>query len=36
MYDAPNAVEELKHPRPHPSPEMVEAVKQALKYFDII
>ena len=36
MYDAPNAVEELKHPRPHPTPKMVEAIRQALKHFDII
>ncbi|MGN0804409.1 MAG: 23S rRNA (uracil(1939)-C(5))-methyltransferase RlmD [Candidatus Coproplasma sp.] len=36
MYDAPNAVEELKHPRPHPSQEMVKAIKQALKHFEII
>ena len=36
MYDAPNAVEELKRPRSHPSPEMVEAIKQALKNFEII
>lgn len=36
MYDAPNAVEELKHPRPHPSQEMVKAIKQALKHFEIV
>lgn len=36
MYDAPNAVEELKHPRPHPTPQMVEAIKAALKHFEII
>ena len=36
MYDAPNAVEELKRPRPHPTTEMVEAIKDALKYFAII
>ena len=36
MYDAPNAVEELKHPRPHPTPKMVEAIKETLKYFEII
>ena len=36
MYDAPNAVEELKPPRSHPSPEIVEAIKQALKNFEII
>ena len=27
MYDAPNAVEELKHPRKHPTAEKVEAIK---------
>lgn len=36
MYDAPNAVEELKNPRKHPTPEKVEAIKDALKYFEII
>ncbi len=36
MYDAPNAVEELKQPRKHPTPEKVEAIKDALKYFKII
>ena len=36
MYDAPNAVEELKRPRSHPTTEMVEAIKDALKYFAII
>lgn len=36
MYDAPNAVEELKHPRPHPTPKMVEAIKETLKHFDIV
>ncbi|MGN0509087.1 MAG: 23S rRNA (uracil(1939)-C(5))-methyltransferase RlmD, partial [Ruminococcus sp.] len=36
MYDAPNAVEELKRPRPHPTSKMVEAIKQALKHFEII
>lgn len=33
MYDAPNAVEELKHPRKHPTAEKVEAIKDALKHF---
>jgi len=32
MYDAPNAVEELKHPRKHPTAEKVEAIKDALKH----
>ena len=36
MYDAPNAVEELKNPRKHPTPEKVEAIKNALKSFCII
>ena len=36
MYDAPNAVEELKQPRKHPIPEKVEAIKDALKHFEII
>ena len=35
-YDAPNAVEELKRPRSHPTDEMVEAIKNALKHFEII
>ena len=35
MYDAPNAVEELKHPRAHPTPRMVEAIKETLKHFEI-
>ena len=30
MYDAPNAVEELKCPRSHPTAERVEAIKDAL------
>lgn len=36
MYDAPNAVEELKQPRKHPPEEKVEAIKDALKYFEVI
>ena len=36
MYDAPNAVEELKQLRKHPTPEKVEAIKDALRYFEII
>ena len=35
MYDAPNAVEELKQPRKHPTEEKVEAIKDALKYYKI-
>ena len=34
MYDAPNAVEELKQPRKHPTAEKVEAIKDALKHFE--
>ena len=36
MYDAPNAVEELKQPGKHPTPEKVEAIKDALRYFAVI
>lgn len=36
MYDAPNAVEEFKKPRKHPPKEKVEAITDALKYFEII
>lgn len=36
MYDAPNAVEELKQPRKHPIAEKVEAIKDALKHFEVI
>ena len=36
MYDAPNAVEELKQPRKHPTAEKVEAIKDALKHFGVI
>ena len=36
MYDAPNAVEELKKPRKHPTAEKVEAIKDALKHFEMI
>ena len=35
-YDAPNAVDELKQPRKHPPKEKVEAIKDALKYFEVI
>jgi len=33
MYGEPNTVEELKHPRPK---EKVEAITDALKYFEVI
>ncbi|NBJ91596.1 hypothetical protein [Parablautia muri] len=36
MYDAPNAVEELKQPRKYPPKEKVEAIKDALKYFEVV
>ena len=36
MYDAPNAGEELKRPRSHSTFETVEAIKDALKHFEII
>ena len=36
MYDAPNAVEELKHPRSHPTKKMVFAIKETLAHFEII
>ena len=36
MYDAPNAVKELKQPRKHPPKEKVEAIKDALKHFEVI
>lgn len=36
MYDAPNAVEELRQPRKRPPKEKVEAITEALKYFEVI
>lgn len=36
MYEAPNAVEELKQPRKYPPKEKVEAIKDALNYFGVI
>ena len=36
MHDVPNAMEELKQPRKHPTPEKIEAIKDALKYFEVI
>ncbi len=36
MYEAPNAVEELKHPRKCPPKEKIEAITDALKYFEVI
>ena len=36
MYDAPNAVEELKTPYCSATPEKIEAIKDTLKYFEVI
>lgn len=36
MYDAPNATEELKQPRKCQPKEKVEAITEALKYFEVI
>jgi 23S rRNA (uracil1939-C5)-methyltransferase len=36
MYDAPNAVKTLKQPRKHPTPIQVDAIKEALTYFEVI
>ena len=36
MYDAPNAVEELKQSRKHPTKEKIKAITDALVYFELI
>lgn len=36
MYDAPNAVGELKQERKHPIPEKVDAIKDMVKHFGVI
>lgn len=36
MYEAPNAVEKLKNERKHPTPEKAEAIKDALRHFEVI
>ena len=36
MYSAPNATEELKQTRKRPPKEKVEAITEALKYFEVI
>ncbi len=36
LGDAPNAVNELKYPRSHPTAKMIEAIKDALKHFEMI
>ena len=35
-FQPANAVEELKQPRKHPTAEKVEAIKDALKHFEVI
>ncbi len=36
MYDAPNAVEELKQPTKHPMAEKAEAIKDTLEFYGLI
>ncbi len=36
MFDAPNAVKELKQPRKYPPKEKREAITDAFKYFEVI
>lgn len=36
MYDAPDVVEELKHPKKYPTAEKVETIKEALKHFEVV
>ena len=36
LYDAPNAVDELRQSRKHPPKEKIEAITDALKYFEVI
>ncbi len=36
IYDAPNAVEEFKKPRKHPTAEKAEAIKDDLQYYGLI
>ena len=36
MYDAPNAVEELKQPRKYPTVDKEKTIKEALQYFQVI
>ena len=36
LYDAPNAVEELKQPRKHPTVKKIEAIKDAMKHRGLI
>ena len=36
MYDASNAAEGLRQPRKHPTQEKVNAIKDALNYFNLL
>lgn len=36
MYDAPNAAEEVKQLRKHPTEEKIEAIKDAFAHFGVI
>ena len=36
MYDAPNAIEKLRQLRKRPPKEKIEAITEALKYFEVI
>mgnify|MGYP007126828127 CR=1 FL=1 len=36
IYEASNAVKELKQPGKHTTPEKVESIKDTLKYFGVI
>ena len=36
IYYAPNAVEELKYERKHPTPKKVEAIKDTFEYFGLV
>ncbi len=36
MYEAANATEELRQPRKRPPKEKIEAITEALKYFEVI
>ena len=36
IYDAPNAVEELRQPRKRPPKDKLEAITDVLKYFEVI
>ena len=36
MYDSPNAIEKLRQLRKRPPKEKIEAITEALKYFEVI